>query len=70
MEAKNAKQPKSTIKFLYSQKYQEICSKFWPPARCQMQGAKERRVRRISHTPQGGATAGNAAGDTLMVDQG
>jgi len=27
-------------------------------------------VRRISHTPQGGTTAVNAAGGTLMVDQG
>jgi len=35
-----------------------------------MQGDKERRVRCISHTPQGEATAGNAAGDTLMVDKG
>jgi len=25
---------------------------------------------RISHTPQGGTTAVNAAGGTLMVDQG
>jgi hypothetical protein len=35
-----------------------------------MQGAEERRVRRIGHTPQGGASEGNAADDILMVDQG
>ncbi|WP_413908313.1 hypothetical protein [Desulfobacula sp.] len=27
-------------------------------------------MRRISHTPQGGTTEGNAAGGTLVVDQG
>ena len=42
----------------------------WPSARCQMQGGKEWRKRCISHTPQGGTTAVNAAGGTLMVDQG
>ena len=31
-------------------------------------GAKERRLRRISNTPQGEAIEGNAADDTLMVD--
>jgi hypothetical protein len=35
-----------------------------------MQGAEECRLRRISNTPQGEATEGNAADDTLMVDQG
>jgi hypothetical protein len=35
-----------------------------------MQGAEERRLRRISHTPQGGASEGNAADDILTVDQG
>jgi len=35
-----------------------------------MQGAEERRQRRMSNTPQGEATEGNAADDTLMVDQG
>jgi hypothetical protein len=35
-----------------------------------MQDAKERRLRRISNTPQGEATEGNTADDTLMVDQG
>ena len=38
-----------------------------------MQGAEERRLRRISHTSQGGAIEGNPAGgtdDALMVDQG
>jgi len=34
-----------------------------------MQGGKERRVRRISHTPQGGMTAANAAGGIFMVGQ-
>jgi len=34
-----------------------------------MQGAEERRLRRISNTPQGGATEGNAADDALMVNQ-
>ena len=34
-----------------------------------MQGAEERRLRRISHTSQGGAIEGNAADDALMVDQ-
>ena len=31
---------------------------------------KERRLRRTKGTPQGEATEGNAADDTLMVDQG
>ena len=35
-----------------------------------MQGAEERRLRRMSNTPQGGTTEGNAADDILMVDQG
>jgi len=35
-----------------------------------MQGAEERRLRRMSNTPQGGAIESNAADDTLMVDQG
>jgi hypothetical protein len=35
-----------------------------------MQGAEERRESRINHTSQGGAIEGNAAEDTLMVDQG
>jgi hypothetical protein len=35
-----------------------------------MQGAKERRLRRMTNTPQGEAIEGNAADDTLMVDQG
>ena len=35
-----------------------------------MQGAEERRLRRMNYTPQGGAIEGNAADDTLMVDQG
>ena len=43
-----------------------------------MQGAEERRLRRIGHTPQGGASEGNAApwiplrrgDDILTVDQG
>ena len=35
-----------------------------------MQGAEERRLRRISNTPQGEATEGNTADDSLMVDQG
>jgi hypothetical protein len=35
-----------------------------------MQGAEERRLRRISHTSQGGATEGNAADGALLVDQG
>ena len=35
-----------------------------------MQGAEERRLRRISNTPQGEAIEGNAADDALMVDQG
>ncbi|MBN2061163.1 MAG: hypothetical protein JW882_12190 [Deltaproteobacteria bacterium] len=35
-----------------------------------MQDAKERRLRRISNTPQGGAIAGNAADGALMMDQG
>ena len=34
-----------------------------------MQGAKERRLRRMSNTPQGGAIEGNAADDALLVDQ-
>ena len=34
-----------------------------------MQGAEERRLRRINNTPQGEATEGNTADDTLMVDQ-
>ena len=42
----------------------------WSPSRYQMQGAKERRVRCISHTPQGGTNEGNAAAGALMVDQG
>jgi len=42
----------------------------WPSARCQMQGDKEWRKMRISHTLQEGTTAVNAAGGTLMVDQG
>jgi len=35
-----------------------------------MQGAEERRLRRTSDTPQGGAIEGNAADDALVVDQG
>jgi len=35
-----------------------------------MQGAEERRFRRMNFTPQGGAIEGNAADDILMVDQG
>ena len=35
-----------------------------------MQGAEEYRLRRISNTPQGEATEGNVADDTLMVVQG
>jgi hypothetical protein len=35
-----------------------------------MQGAEERQLRRINNTLQGGAIEGNAADDTLMVDQG
>jgi hypothetical protein len=35
-----------------------------------MQGAEERRLRRISNAPQGEAIDGNAADDALMVDQG
>ena len=35
-----------------------------------MQGAEERRLRRMNFTPQGGEIEGNAADDTLMVDQG
>ena len=31
---------------------------------------KKRRLRRTNVTPQGEATEGNAADDTLMVDQG
>ena len=35
-----------------------------------MQGAEERRLRRINNTLQGEATEGNTADDSLMVDQG
>jgi len=35
-----------------------------------MQGAEERRLRRIRNTPQGEAIEGNVADDTLMMDQG
>jgi len=35
-----------------------------------MQGAKERRLRRMSNTLQGRAIEGNAADDALMMDQG
>ena len=35
-----------------------------------MQGAEERRLRRMSNTPQGEAIEGNAADDALMVNQG
>jgi len=35
-----------------------------------MQGAEERRLRRMSNTPQGGAIEGNAADDTVMVIRG
>jgi hypothetical protein len=61
---------KSTIKFPFDQQWQRILEQPWAPARCQMQGAEERRLRRISNTPQGEATEGNAADDALMVDQG
>jgi len=40
------------------------------PARYQMQGAEERRLRRMSNTPQGGAKEGNAADDALPVTRG
>ena len=33
-------------------------------------GAEERRLRRMSNTPQGEAIEGNAGDDALMVDQG
>jgi hypothetical protein len=39
----------------------------WSPARYQMQGAEERRFRRMPNTPQGGANEGNAADDALPV---
>ena len=42
----------------------------WAPVRCQMQGDKERRLRRTNSTPQGEAIAGNTADDILLVDQG
>ena len=35
-----------------------------------MQGAEERRVRRMNFTPQGGAIEDNAADDIFMVNQG
>jgi len=35
-----------------------------------MQGAEERRLRRMDNTPQGGAIEGNAADDALMVIRG
>ena len=35
-----------------------------------MQGAEERRLRRMGNTPQGEAIEGNAADDVLLVDQG
>ena len=35
-----------------------------------MQGAEDRRLRRMNYTPQGGEIEGNAADDILMVDQG
>jgi hypothetical protein len=35
-----------------------------------MQGAEERRLRRIRNTPQGGESEGNTADGFLMVDQG
>ena len=35
-----------------------------------MHGVEERRLRRITNTPQGEAIEGNTADDTLMVDQG
>jgi len=35
-----------------------------------MQGAEERRLRRMNYTPQGGAIEGNAADDIFLVDQG
>ena len=35
-----------------------------------MQGAEERRLRRMSNTPQGGTTEGNAIDGALMVYQG
>ncbi len=34
-----------------------------------MQGAEERRVRRMSNTPQGGANEGNTADDAFPVNQ-
>jgi hypothetical protein len=34
-----------------------------------MQGVEARRLRHIRNTPQGEAIEGNAADDTLMVDQ-
>ena len=34
-----------------------------------MQGAEERRLRRINNTSQGEATESNTADDSLMVDQ-
>ena len=42
----------------------------WAPARCQIQGAKECRLRRTNSTAQGEAIAGNTVDDALMVDQG
>jgi len=35
-----------------------------------MQGAEERRLSRMMNTSQGGATEGNAADETWMMDQG
>jgi hypothetical protein len=42
----------------------------WTSASCHMQGAEDRRMRRISNTPQGGVIEGNTADVILMVDQG
>ena len=35
-----------------------------------MQGAEERRLRRMVNTPQGEASEGNTADDAFMIDQG
>ena len=35
-----------------------------------MQGAEDRRLRRMNYTPQGGVIEGNAADDIFLVDQG
>jgi hypothetical protein len=62
--------PKSTIKFSHHVSPDDLAEFLITSKVSDASGAKERRLRRMNNTSQGGASKGNAADDALMVDQG